>query len=186
MTLEIRNQKSEIRLSGPRGYTLVELMVSVGLFAMVVLLTSGAYLMMIGISRQAQSITTGINNLSFALETMTRTIRTGTDYSCDSIGDCTAGTTFSVINSNDKTVEYSLSSGNTIMQRIGTGALVPLTDPSVKVTSLIFYASGTASDDDLQPHVTIIVSGEVPYGPGPEQKKSFTIETGATMRGTDI
>ena len=62
------------------GYTLVELIVAVGLFALVMLLAAGAYLMMIGVNRQAQGIATGIDNLSFALETMTRSIRTGTNY----------------------------------------------------------------------------------------------------------
>ena len=40
-----------------RGYTLIELMIAVGLFALIMMLAAGAYLMMIGISRQAQGIT---------------------------------------------------------------------------------------------------------------------------------
>ena len=75
-----------------------------GLFSLVMLLASGAYLVMIGISRQTQSVATGINNLSFALEAMTRTIRTGTNYSCDNGGDCSnGGSIFSVRNINGVT-----------------------------------------------------------------------------------
>ena len=58
-----------------RGYTLIELMVAVGLFAIVMMLASGAYLVMIGVSRQTQGIATGVDNLAFALETMTRITR---------------------------------------------------------------------------------------------------------------
>lgn len=174
------------------GYTLIELIVSIGLFSFVMLLTSGVYLMMIGIARQAQGISTGINNLSFALETMTRTIRTGKTYGCPTAGtDCTGGTTFSLMNVTGKTVTYSSSLDGIIMQQVGSGPLVPLTDSTVTVTSLTFYASGTAvptppsGGDYRQPHVTIIVSGTVSRGPG-KPRESFTIETGATMRGTDI
>ena len=77
-----------------RGYTLIELIVAVGLFSFVMTLVSGAYFLMIGINRQAQSIATGINNLSFALETMSRTIRTGYDYDCGGASSC-GGNSFS-------------------------------------------------------------------------------------------
>ncbi len=164
-----------------RGYTLIELIIAVGLFSLVMLLASGAYLVMIGISRQTQSVATGINNLSFALETMTRTIRTGTNYSCDNGGDCSnGGSIFSVRNINGVTITYALS-GGVITQN---GA--PLTDPSVDVSSLLFYAYGTGKppSDYQQPHATIIVSGTI--SSGPDKTESFTVETGASMRGTDI
>lgn len=154
-----------------RGYTLIELIIAVGLFALIMTLASGAYLVMIGINRQTQSISTGINNLSFALETMTRTIRTGTDYSV-------GGTTFSVTNANGNRVNYSLLN-NIIYQDSA-----PLTDPSVNVSSLMFYDYGTSSGDSEQARVTIIVSGTVSSGPG--KTEAFTVETGATMRGSDI
>jgi len=170
------------------GYTLIELIVAIGLFALIMTLVSGAYIMMIGLTRQAQSMATGIDNLSFALETMTRTIRTGTHYSCDSNGDCTTGGSgFSVVKANGATVYYALSVQN------GSGTItqngITLTDPSVNVTSLTFYASGTKSESagdeqHLQPHVTIIVSGTISSGPGKIQP--FSVETGATMRSIDL
>lgn len=188
MTLETRNQKSENGLSdirhptsGVRGYTLIELIIAVGLFALIMTLASEAYLVMIGINRQTQGIATGINNLSFALETMTRTIRTGTNYSCNSSGDCSnGGANFSVRNSSGVTINYALSAA--VITQNG----VALTDPSVTISSLMFYASGTAKppSDYLQSRVTIIVSGTVSSGPG--KTEAFTVETGATMRGSDI
>lgn len=153
------------------GYTLIELIIAIGLFALIMMLASGAYLVMIGINRQTQGIATGIDNLSFALETMTRTIRTGADYS-------SGGTSFSVTNSSGETVNYSLAN-NVIYQNSD-----PLTDPSVSVSSLRFYASGTASGDSEQSRVTIIVSGYVSYAAG--KREDFTVETGATMRGSDL
>lgn len=172
---------SDFVLLARRGYTLVELIIAVGLFAFIMMLASGAYLVMIGISRQTQSIATGVNNLSFALETMTRTIRTGTNYSCNNGGDCgSGGTTFSVRSAEGVTTVYTLSNG------IITQNNVPLTDPSVTISSLTFYVSGTSKppSDYQQPRVTIVVSGTVSSGAG--KVEPFTVETGATMRGSDI
>lgn len=173
-----------------KGFTLIELVVSVGLFAIVMLLASGAYLVMINLNRQAQAITIGVNNLSFALETMVRTIRTSTTYSCNGGGDCSytlgGGTTFSVKNSAGIPTTYSratLSSKGYIAQNG-----VALTDVStVSVTSLVFYVTGTATataGEYTQPYVTIIVKGSVSSGPGKTQ--TFSIETGAAMRGSDL
>ncbi len=166
-----------------RGYTLVELIVAVGLFALVMLLASGAYLMMIGVNRQAQGIATGIDNLSFALETMTRTIRSGSGYSCGG-GDCPGGAeAFSFVGPDGAGVTYTLENG-AITQQNGVSVPVSLTDPSVVVSSLTFYVFGTAPGDGYQPHVTIVAQGSVPYAAGKEEK--FTVETGATMRGSDL
>ena len=60
-----------------RGYTLIELIVAVGLFALVMTLVSGAYLVMISVTQAGSRYGDWSDNLSFALETMTRTIRTG-------------------------------------------------------------------------------------------------------------
>lgn len=170
------------RSSRHSGYTLIELIVAVGLFALVMTLASGGYLMMIAANRQAQAVTTGVNNLSFALETMTRTIRTGSNYSCNGGGDCSQGTVFSVVDTGGQSVTYALSGGSIV--RTKSGIAIPLTDPSVTVTSLTFSAVGTAPTDAVQAHVRIVASGTVSAGPGKTQ--SFVIETGATMRGTDL
>lgn len=180
-----------------RGYTLIELIVATGLFALIMLLASGAYLMMIGLERQAQGIATGIDNLSFAIETMTRDIRTGSAYSCGAVldqGDCavSGGSSFTFTPSGGGVgtgVKYELGTqsgpnGTTVGDITKDGAV--LTDPSVDITSLTFYVAGTSKSvsDNAQPHVTITISGKVLYGHG--KSETFHIETGATMRGSDL
>lgn len=178
-----------------RGYTLIELIVAVGLFAIIMLIASGAYLVMIGLNRQAQGISTGIDNLAFALETMTRKIRTGTAYDCNSLGDCTAGASFTFLPAGGgAAITYARGTqvgpgGQTVGTLTENGSTV-LTDPSVNITALSFYASGTRNsgnppNDYRQPYVTIIVTGEVYPGPG-RPPQSFTVQTGAAMRGTDL
>ena len=184
-------------MTNTKGFTLIELMVSVGLFTIVMLLASGAYLMMINLNQQAQNISTGIDNLSFALETMTRTIRTGTGYNCAIFpmqGNCSCGgNNFYLTDATGIRVSYARSTSNAYCGPSGTGCIVQtvngapsaLTDPSVNISSLTFYVSGVFTGDGQQPHVTIIVSGTVSSGAG-KAPQTFTIETGATMRGSDL
>lgn len=169
-----------------RGYTLIELIISVGLFALIMTLTSGAYFVMIDINRQTQGITAGINDLAFALETMTRSIRTGAVYACEG-GDCSGGNNFSFTDSSGDDISYSVADF-AIQETINGGAPVQLTDASaVKVTALTFYVSGTDKPpaDYAQPHVTVTVSGTIDPGRG-KPLEPFTVETGATMRGADL
>lgn len=173
-------------LTTSRGYTLIELIIAVGLFALVMTLVSGAYIVMIGLTERAQGAATGIDNLSFALETMTRSIRTGTNYDCSGPGDCPNGySSFSFINASNKPVSYGLS-GSSIRQTVN-GITGTLTDPSVTISSLTFYVSGTnpPPSDYRQPSVTVVVSGTTSAGSG-GKTQSFTVETGATMRTPDL
>lgn len=172
-----------------RGFTLIELVVAVGLFAVVMTLASGAYLLMIGLNQRAQGIATGIDNLSFVLETMTRSIRTGTNYGCGVTvpSDCpTDGSSSFTFTPSGSPTPVTYQQGS---QPNGNGDITTtdgkiLTDPLVNITSLAFFVSGSQPGDPLQPTVTILVSGTVSSGSGDPQ--SFSVETRATMRGTDI
>ena len=184
--LPATKRRTRFQESG-KGFTLVELIVAIGLFSLVMLLASSSYLLMIGINRQAQGITTGINNLSFALSTMTRDIRTGTAYNCADSGDCVlGGDSFTFIDEDGDTVTYARGTQQGPNGQVGdiTKNDEIITDPGVDITSLIFYAFGATPGDDNQPRVIIIVSGEVPYAAG--KTETFTVETGATMRGSDL
>lgn len=186
MTLD--KTASRVRTEAPRraGYTLVELIVAIGFFTLIMTLASGAYLVMINTNRQAQGIANGINNLSFAIETMMYNIRTGTGYVCGT-GDCPNGeSSFSFTDADGNSVIYDLSVP--AIQQTKNGTVSPLTDSSVEVSLLTFYVTGTGKPQALdynQPYVTIVVHGTVSVGPG-KPPQPFTIETGAAMRGTDL
>jgi prepilin-type N-terminal cleavage/methylation domain-containing protein len=169
-----------------RAFTLIELMVSMALFAVVMTIAAGAYLVVIGADRDAQAVTKGINNLSFALEVMTRSMRTGTLYDCGAgAGDCSGGEpSFSFTDSDGNLVEYLLSSSSIEELDASVGVPEALTDSSVTITSLTFYVSGALSSDTTQPYVTILVSGTVSSGPG--KAVPFHVETSAAMRGPNL
>ncbi len=164
-----------------KGFTLVELMVSIGLFVTIMMIASGAYLIMIDANRGAQGITTGINNLSYTLENMTRSIRTGSAYTC--VG-ANPSSTFSFTDQyGHPNNSYTLTGGQ-ILLSIGGAPGTVLTDSAVRVNKLVFTCSGTPSNDTAQAHVTIVIVGDISVGPGKTQP--FNVETSATMRGTDI
>ncbi|MHB8660532.1 MAG: prepilin-type N-terminal cleavage/methylation domain-containing protein [Minisyncoccota bacterium] len=182
-----------------KGFTLIELIVSIGLFASVMTIAAGAYLTIIRVDQQAQAISTGIDNLSFALETMARSIRSGSVYDCNSdtggsTNDCSGGSNppynyFSFTAQDGITIITYRKNGSAIEESTDGGtSWTPLTDPSITITSLTFYASGTANaraGDYYQPYVTIVVSGTTNAGPGQPQKP-FTIESSAVWRGSDL
>lgn len=175
-----------------KGFTLVELIVSLGLFSFVVTLAAGAYLVMINVNREAQSISTGVNSLAFVLEGMTRNIRTGGGYGCYS-----DPTTFSFYEDGAVTIEakkisFRLDSDRHVVQRKkGTGEWTDLTDARISVNTLSFICQGTNLNTNdtydnpaRQAWVRINISGTVYAGPG--KLKEFNLQTSATMRGIDL
>lgn len=69
-------------ISRQKGFTLIEMIVSLGLFSVVVIVAVGSLLTLIGTNEQLQAERSVMTNLSFALDSMVREIRTGTNYYC--------------------------------------------------------------------------------------------------------
>lgn len=165
-----------------RGFTLVELMVSVALVASVVSMATGAYLIMIALNREAQAQATSINNLSHSLESMVRTIRSGNSYvSAGGVG-CVNGTALQVTNPNGTLTTYCREVNGTQGRITQNG--VALTDPAINVTRLAFSLSGPLKTDTTQSNVKIVIAGKVNVGAGKD--RDFFIETWAAMRGIDL
>ncbi len=64
------------------GFTLIEIMVSIGIFSTVMLIGIGALLSVNDANRKARALRVIIDNLNFALEDMSRKIRIGGDFYC--------------------------------------------------------------------------------------------------------
>lgn len=68
------------------GFTLVEIMVAVSIFAIVAVIATGALVTASDINRKAQSIKLAVDNVNFALNKMAFEIRVGGSYSCGKDG----------------------------------------------------------------------------------------------------
>ena len=160
-----------------KGFTLIEMLVSVGIFTVVMVVALGGLLAVTEADRKAQAIKTITNNLSFALESMARSIRTGVDYSCDSWTqgeDCGTdtsgppGTLFTFIDAQGREVGYRYAECDGIgcIQRNTEGgdadAWEAITSPEVVIEDLEFYLHGSLRNDEYQPRLTISLRGFMP------------------------
>lgn len=179
-------------LQNRKGFTLVELLVSLSLFSVAVLLTAGSYLIIIGLNQRAQAVASLANNTAFVLENMTRLIRTGSAYSCGAGGDCTGGASFSFTDPtgiNTITYDFVPAAGAVkghVRIKVGSATAYAITDPALDITSLKFYVTGTGlpPGDYRQPFVRMTIAGTADAGHG--QTFSFALETAAVMRDIDL
>ncbi len=187
-----------------RGFTLIELMVSVAIFAIIMVIALGALLSISAADRKAETVASVMNNLNFAVESMTRTIRTGYDYHCATTtgGDCASGGTLFKFTAQGGaqtvyTFDNSASCGQTgtiqgcILRSTDGGATyLPITAPEVIITNiagsgsgLTFYLRGSTlgnNGDNVQPNVVITVTGYVQISG--TQKTPFNLQTSVTQR----
>lgn len=171
-----------------RGFTLIEIIVSVGLFSVVMLVVTAAYLGIITLDKEARSTNELVVNLSFALENMARTARTGKDYTCSGGGGNGTCSQFSFTDSLGQDVTYLIKTGGIIGQCTAgvctDGLAVPLTDPRITVTSMIFNVKGVGGGDMVQPQVLMSIRGTMPASKG--HTVDFTLQTSATQRELEI
>ena len=172
-----------------RGYTLIELIVSVGIFSMIMLLATGAYLSLLGYNRQARAMSVVMSDLSYAMDQMSRELRTGTHFTCPTSG-CAHVSSVSFTNDQNQAITYMLANGalaRCVNQPVcNANTATPVTNPDITVSTLDFTISGNAtyaSGDRTQPLVLISVVGKVTAG---KQSAPFSIETSATQRLLDL
>lgn len=169
------------------GYTLIELIVSVGLFSLIMLVITTAYLNLVHLDRTSRATTDVMTNLSFVVESMSREIRAGSGYKCNTNGtNCASpgspGSSFRFTDSRSRTITYTLSNGQ-ILEQINSATPVALTDPRITVAKLNFYVRGvgtTAGDAYLEPQATFVLQGTIQAEP--EKQVEFTLQGSATQR----
>lgn len=175
------------------GFTLIEMLVAIALFSIIMVMAVGSLLSIIDANRQAQVKKTVVNNLHFALENMTRNIRTGRYFHCDiEVGDITAprdcanapATSFAFLDSNGKRIEYRQNGA--VIERLisGDANFIGITAPEVTINQLRFFVSGAEAEDATQPRVLIVLDGVMQ---GRARTPSvFNIETLVSQRLLDI
>jgi len=191
------------------GFTLVELIVAAGLFAVVMLISVGALLSLVDANRKAQSLQSVMNNLNVTLDGMVRSIRMGTAYHCGPNNltvprDC--GSTadddnnhyrlaFTTFDGERWIYRYARDeNGIGRIYRSTTGSIqdeVAVTAPEVNIDHMKFYVVGTTRgidqlpDNPVQPKVVIEIRGTA--GAHDEKiRTTFSIQATAVQRILDL
>lgn len=151
-----------------RGFTLVELLVAVGLFMITVSIATGGFVQALRTQRQVAALIAANNNVSMVIEQITREVRTGSNFcrtddntpTCHNVsGNLANGPNTSdlvFINANGVPVSYSLVNGS-IARVENNGTPEFITGSNVSVKYLNFVLSGNLSGDGWSPRVTIVL-----------------------------
>ena len=225
------------------GFTLIEMIVSLGVFSVVVTISVGALLILIASNRQLQEEQSVLSNLAFALDSMTREIRTGSQYYCaqansvnsavnvgvgnnvrifasnggnrdiDDIdsppnfaaNDCPSGRTNdvqgvafveggnSITGTAVNRILYYFDSADTkIYRRVGANDPQSIVSDGIYIVNAEFFVTGSeplsnsASTDDNQASVTIIIEAAADDPALVPDTKIYTIQTSVVQRTLDI
>ena len=184
-----------------RGFSLIEIMVAVSLFAVVMTISVGSLLSLIEANRKAQALNSVINNLNFALENMSRNIRVGNTYHCststsvpanlDTTQDCSNGGVLFAFegNSGDTASPADQIVYRFINSRIeksidGGTTFVAITASEVTIDEMKFYTVGTTRGDTSQPRVVMTIQGTA--GISSRAQTSFNLQTTVSQRVLDL
>lgn len=190
--MEINNKKNN------KGFTLIELMVATSIFVVIMLSAMGALFMLMGASKNSRALRSAMDNVNFSMESMTRSIRMGTNYYCvptdgsmpapDATNDCTGdgGTYLAFIPQDLSTrVAYRLHTevkngvSHSTLQRCDDTDCINVVSDDVNIDKLKFFVKGSSNSDPLQASVYIIMKGTVTVAGVPT---SFALQTMASQR----
>jgi len=164
-----------------RGFTLVELLVTIALFSILVSIAMGGFVSALHTEHQVAAMMGAESNVSIAIEEMMREIRTGylfchdngattPNSACDTAPDsCSIDASgvwtcskLSYVNAQGNVVAYSLNNG--VLERsdssVNAGVMAPLTSSGVKITKLGFTLFGNTEGDHWTPRITIVIGVE--------------------------
>ncbi|MEZ4195382.1 MAG: type II secretion system protein [Candidatus Paceibacterota bacterium] len=91
----LKNLKKE------NGFTLIEMIVSLGIFSIIITTAVGALLVLLSSNQRLQTDQGIMSTLSFAVDSMTRELRTGYNYFCEGYADYDAGSDLNFMNDNN-------------------------------------------------------------------------------------
>lgn len=161
-----------------KGYTLIEMLVAVALFSIVLMICLGSIMTIVDVNRKSQTLTSVMNDLSFSLENMTRTIKTGqidnslldnAETDVDGFRDFES---ISVTDQDGDVIAYGVQAGSITQND------VPITSDQVTISELrfrVFYG-----DNNRQPRVLMVVSGTA--STTRSISSDFTIQTTVSQR----
>jgi len=191
-----------------QGYSLIETMIAVSIFAIVLVVVVNTLIVAQSAARKISLERAAMENVSLALESMTKKIREGKIFHCktDTQGhnfnsgepkDCSnGGTKLAFLGSNDEHYVFRYIKEDEVVQIYEHPSVfpntkddinyLPLTSPDIEVKSLKFYVTGSSDADDLQPFITITITGIARFGGEEDLTTDFRVQTSVSPRFLDV
>lgn len=168
--------QSEFQKTKQSGFTLIELMVSLTLFVFVVLAAVSSLYAVNEAYRKVSAMRSVLDNLNFAMESMSRTIRTSTNITCNGALNPTGyskncpfpsglGNRISMnslvygyevefrYNTTEKRLEKRVRESSTWSDWLA------ITAPEIEIQSFNVFVQGSDSTQNIQPSVILLVRG---------------------------
>lgn len=175
------------------GFTLLEMIVSFGIFTVVIVTAVGAVLAINDAHIKAGNIQNIQDNLRFSLESMTKEMRSGKDFRLPSVDGCPpACPQINFTRSDNASVGYCR--GNDALRKMtgttdcsdtdcsGDGVCSSdMTDPGLVIEGLKFYVIGQGSGDG-QPRITVSLRAR---SRDPDLATGFKLQTTVVQRERD-
>jgi len=183
------------------GYTIIETMIAVSLFTIIVMMAMNALLNANVVSNKSQKTRSILDNMSFVMEDMSRSLRTGTTYDCISSGSIPGsptatsgyqcgGIAFKPASGGSMWVYYigQNATGNySIFKKIDAATAVQTTPDEVHIDPTssfsVLGAEPLGVGDKQQPFVVIRLVGKILYQ---TVSTSFSLQTSVSQRSIDI
>lgn len=167
------------------AFTLLEMVVSFGIFATVIVIATGAVVSISQAQIKAANIQSIQDNLRFAVESMTKEMRTGRAL-IPFGGTAPAYGGVSFIRSDGSPVGYCLD-GAALKKISGggqdCGAAAAMTSDDIIVDQLVFYVIGhAAGPTDGQPRITVSLRA---HSRNPKLQTAFQLQTTVVQRELD-
>lgn len=185
------------------GFTILEMIVSLGVFSIALLISLGALLTISSAQKKAVAVQNIEDNFRFALEAISKEARTGTTFYCGftesdlptsfrsgfTRRSCSGGgraltflpARFAADNTpvtyrlRDKRIEKIVNLNET--------AATFLTSDLVEINDLTFYVTGAETEDGLQPRVTIMLDAVA--APATREEVRLRLQTSISQRLLD-
>lgn len=182
-------------------------MVATSIFMIIMLIAMGSLITTSDTSKKAQALRTAMDNVNFAMESMTRSLRMGTDYYCVAPGvsvplplaagfysDCPLGTrgggavVFTQATSSiPRNMAYTLmprndANGTSVLQSCDPNECLDLIASNIDVQKLTFFVNGSDVSDKIQPSVYIIMRGTITIK---GEVTTFALQTMTSQRNAE-
>lgn len=170
-----------------KGFTLIELLVSLTILSIVVMLAFGALINITIYLKQARAERRVVDNLNFAIESMSRSVAYGTGFEKYTFPDCTDSLSFSgiYIGMPNRSItfhrEVDSNQRGYIVRSVDNASDVKMTDDSIDIDALNFCVTDVAKG--MQPLITVIIHGTSYATSNPQ---TFNIQTSISQRDLNL